>query len=181
MLLVLLNWCIIFENLEAGWTSWFSGTQKKKTRDGIVPIVESLQQSGNAFLCYNWNVAYSSANTFSLERLIIIFNGHTLGTIDKSITHSFLLSLTQYLMLSWQNQTPRSTLLVKGNFFVSLSVEAEVPCLPTPTLTYHNFHVMACIAQHLLAKLGGNLTMCHWGLGSWISNIDMECVTPCPA
>ena len=54
-----------------------------------------------------------------------------------------------------------------------------MPCLPVPTLALHKVHVLACIAQHLLAELGGNLAMCQWEEGQSVSNTDVVCATPC--
>lgn len=64
----------------------------------------------NAFLCYNWNMANSSENTFSLEMLIIIFNGHVLDTIGQSITYSF----ATHIMLDVVKAKPKPMLHVVG-------------------------------------------------------------------
>ena len=65
-------------------------------------------------------------------------------------------------MLLGQNQNSYFTLLVERNIFLSpLYVDVGVSCLLLPTLTLHIVLVMACNAQHRLAELGGNLTMCQ--------------------
>ena len=46
-------------------------------------------------------------------------------------------------------------------FFVPLYIGAGMLCVLVPTLAMHKTLVWACIAQHLLVELGGNLTMCH--------------------
>lgn len=147
--MVSLDWFNAFENLEVGWTLWFSGTQQMYLRNGNVLIIESLQQSKNAFLCWIRTCHTLVPRTSPSRFWFLSSMAHMLGTIGKFVTHSFLLSLTQCLMPSWQSQTPHSIFLVKGNY-ISLSIEARVSYLPVPTLTFHNVHVMACIAQHLL-------------------------------
>ena len=44
-----------------------------------------------------------------------------------------------------------------------------MPCLPILTLTLFKVPVLACITQHILVELGGNLLMCQWK--GWIDNI----------
>ena len=120
-----------------------------------VLVVENLQQGKNSSFCESWNLMSSSSNTFSLKRSIPIFTGHRLNNIGQSKTYFFQLPLTQHLILSRQNQNTCSTLLLEGNFFVSLYIGAEVPCLPIPTLKLHKVRVLVCIAQYHLAEFGG--------------------------
>ena len=54
-----------------------------------------------------------------------------------------------------------------------------VPCLLDPTLALHKVHVLACIAQHLLAELAGNLAICQWKEKQSVFNTDVVCATPC--
>ena len=141
---------------------------------GRVAIVENLQRGDNASLCYSWNLASSSAKTSSLDRLVLIFSGHMLGTIGQSNTYFFLLPLTQRLMSLWKNQNLYSTLLGERKFFLSpLYVGAGMSYLPVPTLALHIVHVMACSVQHCLANLGGNLAICHLEARQSVSNTDV--------
>ena len=83
-------------------------------------------------------------------------------------------------MSSEQSQKLYFTLFVKGNsFFNPLYVGAGVPCLPISTLALHKVPTLVCIAQHLLAKLGGNLAIFQWEEGHLVSNTDVVCATPC--
>ena len=117
-----------------------------------------------------------------LERLVTIFTCHMLGTTGQSSTYFFLFPLTQRLMSSGQNQNSYSTLLVERNsFFNHVYVGAGVPCLPVPTLALHKIPVLACIAQHLLAELAGNLAICQWEEEQSVSNTDVVCATLCYA
>ena len=97
-----------------------------------------------------------------------------LGTIGQSNIYVLLLPLIQPWMLSGQNQNSYSTLLKdQKKFLRPLYVGVVVPCLPIPILALHIVHVMACIVQHRLAKLDGNLAMCHLKTNQSVSNIDV--------
>ena len=73
-----------------------------------------------------------------------------------------------------QNQNSYSTLLVKRNIFLNpLYVDAYVSFLLLPTLALYIVRIMACNAQHNLAKLGGNLAMCQLETRHSIFNIDV--------
>ena len=122
-------WRTVFPNLEVGWAFGFSGTQKSVRGIGSVAIVESLWRGQRTSLCCNWNPTSSSANTSCLERLVLIFTGHVLGTTSQSNTYFFLLPLIQRLMSSGQNQNSCFKFLVEGySFFNPLYVGAGVPC-----------------------------------------------------
>ena len=54
-------------------------------------------------------------------------------------------------------------------------------CLPVLILALHKVHVLACIAQHLLAKLAGNRAICQCEEEQSVCNTDVVCVTPCYA
>ena len=54
-----------------------------------------------------------------------------------------------------------------------------MPCLPVPILALHKVYVLACIAQHLLAKLVGKRAICHWEEEQSVYNIDVVCAIPC--
>ena len=112
-------------------------------------IVESLRWGANTSLCCTWNPTSSSANTFSLDKLIPIFSGRMLGTRCQSNTY-FLLPFTQCLMSAGQKQHLYSTLSVGWNFFFEpWYVVAGVPCLPFPTLALHKRPILTCVAQHI--------------------------------
>ena len=100
-------------------------------------------------LCYNWNSASSSTSTFSLKRLVHIFTGYVLGTINQFESYVFLLSLTQRLMSSMQNQNSWFTLWWNG----SLCIGARVPCLIIPTLALHKIPILACTTQYLFVRV----------------------------
>ena len=171
--------CKDMPNVDVGWASGFSGTWKSVWGIGSIAIVESLWWGERASLCCNWNLTSSSANTSCLERLVPIFTSHMLGTTGQSSTY-FLLPVTQRLMSSWQNQNSYSTLWVEPySFFNPFYVQIGVPCLPIPTLALHKVLVLACIAQHLLVKLVGNLAICQWDEQQLVSNTDLVCATPC--
>ena len=79
-----------------------------------------------------------------------------------------------------QNQNSYYTLLVEWySFFNPLYVGARVPCLQVPTLALHKILVLACIAQHILAELGGNLAICQWEERQSVSHTDVVCATSC--
>ena len=89
-------------------------------------------------------------------------------------TYFFLVPFTQRLMSSRQNQNLYSTLLVEQNSFLNpLYVDTCVSCLLLPTLALHIVRTMAYNAQHRLAELGGNLTVCQLETRHSISNIDV--------
>jgi hypothetical protein len=85
-------------------------------------------------------------------------------------------------MSSGQNQNLYSTLLVERYFFFNLLyVGVGVPCLPIPPLTLHKVHVLACIAQHILAELANNLVIYQWEEEQSVYNVGVIYVTPCSA
>ena len=84
-------------------------------------------------------------------------------------------------MSSRQNQNSYFTLLVEGYSFNPLYVGAEVPCFLVLILALQRAPVLACMAQHLLVELGGNLAMCQWEEGQLVSSMDVVFATPCYA
>jgi len=72
--------CNVFPNLKS-WVDvrvwWYKNT---RSRDGSVPIAESLQQWKKTTFCYNWKPTSSSAKTSSLEKSV----HHVLGTMGHS-------------------------------------------------------------------------------------------------
>ena len=52
-----------------------------------------------------------------------------------------------------------------------------MPCIPVPTLALQRTSVLACMAQHLLEELGGNLAMCQWEKNQLVSNTYVVCAT----
>ena len=115
---------------ESWMNTWFQWYTKFVQGKRSVAIVESLRRGERTSLCCNWNPTSSSANTSCLEILVPIFTCNVLGTIGQSNTYFFLLSLTQCLMSSGQNQNSYSTLLVERYYFFNpLYVGAGVPCL----------------------------------------------------
>jgi hypothetical protein len=77
------------------------------------------------------------------------------------IQHIFLLAIS-YTMLDVIKANPKLvlTLLVKRYPLNPLHVGAWEPCLLVLTLTFYKVSVLACITEHFLAELGGNLAMC---------------------
>ena len=55
-----------------------------------------------SFIC-NRNPMSSNTNTYSLEKLVLTFTCHMMGTIGQSSTYFFLLSLPQCLMWVMHN------------------------------------------------------------------------------
>ena len=142
--------------------------------------MENLWRGERVSLCCNWNPSSSRANNSCLERLVPIFAGHMLGTTCQSSTYSFVLPLTQRLMPSGQNQNLYFILLVERySFFNPLYVGVGMPFLPFLTLALHKVPILACIAQHLLAKLDGNIVICQWKEGQLVSNNNVVFATPC--
>ena len=113
---------------------------------GVWQTVKSLWQGKGAFLCYNWNMTFSSTNNSSLKRLVPIFTSHVMGTTCQSNMYFFLLPLIQHLVLLRQSQFLYSTLLVEWYaFFLPLCTEARVPCFQVPALALYK---VLCIDLH---------------------------------
>lgn len=123
---------------------------------GGVAILESLWQGQSALLWCNQDSTSSRTNTSSLARPLPIF----ICWVGHSNTYFFLLPPTQCLMSSWQNQFVLDIVGWVVFLLHTLVAWAWVPCLLAPTLILHKVPILACIAQHLLTKLCGNLAMC---------------------
>ena len=130
-----------------------------------------------ASLCYNWNPTSSSANTSCLKRLVPIFTGHICWELQASLAHIFSYS---HLHNVWCHQGKTKT-LTPHCWWSGIPSSILCTCLPVLTLALHKVHVLACIAQHLLAKLAGNLVICQWEEEQLVSNTDVICATPCSA
>lgn len=85
----------LFENLVVGWVSRFGGTQNATEGSKVSQLLKACNmEKGLTFVAIR-NLASSSANTSSLERLLPIFIGHVLGTIGQSKT-IFLVTHTMF-------------------------------------------------------------------------------------
>ena len=169
-------WYTVFPNLEVGWTSEFSGAQKPIQAIGSVVIVESLRQGERNYLYCNWNQTSLSANTSCFKRLVPIFTGHVLGTTCQSNTYFFAIIYTTFDVV--KEKSKLALHIVGGAFFNPLYVGTKLPWFVDPTLALQKAPILACMAQHHLVELGGNLAMCQWE-GQSISNTDVICGTPC--
>lgn len=159
LVLVLCNGCCCILThclrVDVGRASSFDNMQKCGQGMGSVVIADNLRYGENASL---WNMESLSVNTSFIKRFVPIFISHVLGTIGRSNAYSFLLPLTQCLMLLGQNQNSCYTLLVKQDvFFLPLYVGVGIPYLLVLTLALHGVFVLAYMTQHLLAELGAIL------------------------
>ena len=116
-----------------------------------------------AFLCCNWDLAFSSANTSYFERLVPIFMSHVLGIIGYSSTNFFLLPLTKRLNLVIVEAKPKLILHIVGG----PDLLQHYACWSKRTMLVGTDFCMARCTRsclHCPTSLDwgkGNLAMCH--------------------
>lgn len=156
-----------------GITVWWH--TKMQSRDGECPIVESLRQGKNAYLCSNWTPKSFGANIFSHKRFISIFFNHVFGTIGQSKT-SFLFA-TNYTMLDVVRAKLTLMLHIGGgkehllHLFVCWSRDAM--------FANYDFGIAqsACINIHWLTSFGRvQWQSCNVPLGSKAINLQHQLV-----
>jgi hypothetical protein len=175
LVLVLCNGCCCILThclrVDVGRASSFDDMQKCGQGMGSVVIADNLRYGENASL---WNMESLSVNTSFIKRFVPIFISHVLGTTGRSNAYSFLLPLTQCLMLLGHNRNSCYTLLVKQDVFFLTFV-----CWSGNTIFVSlDFGIAwsVCISLHdptSFGRVGCNLAMCHCEKGQSISSTNV--------